>query len=1334
MKKLYAVRKGRIPGIYLKWEDCERQVKQYSRAEFKTFEYHDESDYELVRAIAQAYIDGQADDKIDSKGVIYDYDDYEKNEKVYQEDVVAFVDGSNKDGVTSYATIVYHNGMLEYFEAKVIDDLGMNQAAGEYASAAAAIDYCVTQKYERMLLVFDHREIGLFCIGEHKPRTINRYGMDLVEKYNDATRHMEIKLIWTHSHQSTMMIDKDFFLKGNRAADNLANFVRDYGKLNSKLQEDYALIKLNFALIFDAMYDCPIKKKEEAYREKLSCSEDKEDNHYAANCKPKIVRQVATDAVSTIRKYVPDYGIQEKNTITMDVFLYVYTHSISLSIRKEYYSVNAIYTLFFTFMDLRYLRSVLEKVIIGTTKEQLTMDEEDLKRKRQDVEVIYDHISAMWDYQELLRHFIELVLPEKNPYDREPKGLIIFSEIMQQIWAELLQRNDDYYKNGTGKPCDVNNDFLVRLICKGGLSLTSFYQAIIDNPILCKQLKDFQGAFKNSDFEGIRNVNEEVKEQDLAVLVTNTEALREHLLGSIIGQDAAIMKFVDSYFNSEIKYHSENKKKSPKNVVLFTGTPGVGKTYLAETFADYSKLPYKRFDMSGFSNRDSFHQFVGFARTWRDSKPGILTTFVREHPECVLLFDEIEKADRSVIHLFLQILDGGELYDEYNEEKVSFTKTTIIFTTNAGHSLYEDKEDEDLSQLSNQVIIDGLVNDTNPSTGATYFPSEIASRLASNTIIMFNHLSPDNIKKVMDSNAKKCIADNEKQFHFCIEECYGLIPTMLYHNGGKSDARNASKYFQKFLNKELLGLLDRIMKEEGSNAVNGLARVKFQIELDSAPKEVLELYEDCENGVRFRENCEYMALRHQCLNFETRYAYDYDMAEAIITLYHLELELAITSKDQNEIISPDAKPNVHWDDIVVENDIKEELHYFVEYLSHPKEYIKKGGRVPRGVLMYGPAGTGKTSLAKVVATESDVVFINSDAASLRNMGAEGVHHVFQLARKYAPSVVFIDEVDAIGANREMYGASPVLNALLTEMDGFSKDEKRPVFVMAATNLGSDIDSALMRRFDRTICIDVPSEKNRKLILEKLMKKRGNLFVGISENEVESIAKRSNGMSPSKLENIIETAIRDSIRKNEPITDELLDEAFEKCIYGDVVTVSTEEDMLHTARHEVGHALMELHNGKYPVYICVVSRANFGGYLLPEERKHLHITKEDLLSWIRTSLGGRAAEMEYYGKAGITTGSSSDLEKATKIARAMVTKYGMYEEELGLQVIDETEYENQPIARELVNQILSKQLSEARRIVRENKEAADRIVEALLRSKNKYLNQTELKRAYLGETQ
>lgn len=179
MKKIYAVRKGRVPGVYVKWEDCERQVKKYAGAEFKAFEYNDISDFRAVYAIAEAYVAGKdagKDSEKDangsaSKGVIYEYEEYEKKEGVYEEDVVAFVDGSNKEGITSYATIIFHNGLMEHFEAKVIDDLGMSQAAGEYSAAAAAIDYCVAENTKECFWCLIIVKSGCFVPGNTNQKT-----------------------------------------------------------------------------------------------------------------------------------------------------------------------------------------------------------------------------------------------------------------------------------------------------------------------------------------------------------------------------------------------------------------------------------------------------------------------------------------------------------------------------------------------------------------------------------------------------------------------------------------------------------------------------------------------------------------------------------------------------------------------------------------------------------------------------------------------------------------------------------------------------------------------------------------------------------------------------------------------------------------------------------------------------------------------------------------------------------------------------------------------------------------------------------------------------------
>lgn len=379
--------------------------------------------------------------------------------------------------------------------------------------------------------------------------------------------------------------------------------------------------------------------------------------------------------------------------------------------------------------------------------------------------------------------------------------------------------------------------------------------------------------------------------------------------------------------------------------------------------------------------------------------------------------------------------------------------------------------------------------------------------------------------------------------------------------------------------------------------------------------------------------------------------------------------------------------------------------------------------------MYGPPGTGKTSLAKVVATESNVNFLSIGADELMGGGARKVHEVFLVARKYAPAVLFIDEIDAVGVSRNLSGFNPALNALLVEIDGFKSVENKPVFVMAATNLDGNIDDALMRRFDRTFCVDLPKKKGRKWILEKLLNSHRNMF-RISEREVESLIERSAGMSPANIENVIESALREGIRNNCIVDDDMLDEVFEKCCYGEERERDSEKEIRHTACHEAGHALIHLHYGNTPSYMSVVARGNFGGYV-QTERMGEHPTKEQFLQRICMCLGGRAAETEC--GYGLTPSATADLQSATGLAKKMVCSYGMYEEEVGLAVISDEELQYNEKAKQLINKILTEQLKQARLIIREERKTLNRLVEAVLSSKQKYLTKRELEELYCAES-
>ena len=322
----------------------------------------------------------------------------------------------------------------------------------------------------------------------------------------------------------------------------------------------------------------------------------------------------------------------------------------------------------------------------------------------------------------------------------------------------------------------------------------------------------------------------------------------------------------------------------------------------------------------------------------------------------------------------------------------------------------------------------------------------------------------------------------------------------------------------------------------------------------------------------------------------------------------------------------------------------------------------------------------------------------------------------------------IDEIDAIGMKREYSNQpNPVLNALLTEMDGFKKVDSKPVFVMAATNLGSKIDFALQRRFDMLFKMDYLDKEGRRWLLEKLIKKQSRMFK-LSNEKIKSIVDRSEGLSPAILEQVVEAALREGIRSGCNITDDLFDEMFEKRTLGEERIDRSPKEIERTAYHEAGHALIDLYNGRPPAYMSIVARGSQGGYVL-QENLPVHCTKEEYLQRISGILGGRAAEMvQGYG---LTFGASSDLESATKLAAKMVCAGGMYEEEVGLAAISEEQLLHNEKAQNLINQILSERLQEAIKIINENKDALKRLVNAVINSEEHCLTEEEIKAAYKG---
>ena len=298
------------------------------------------------------------------------------------------------------------------------------------------------------------------------------------------------------------------------------------------------------------------------------------------------------------------------------------------------------------------------------------------------------------------------------------------------------------------------------------------------------------------------------------------------------------------------------------------------------------------------------------------------------------------------------------------------------------------------------------------------------------------------------------------------------------------------------------------------------------------------------------------------------------------------------------------------------------------------------------------------------------------------------------------------------------------------MDGFVNDPSRPVFVLAATNFdvtpGSDksLDPALMRRFDRRVYIDLPNKEDRIRFLK--MKIEKNPALDISEGQIDNISMRATGMSLAELDSVVELALRSAIREGSTkVTDAILEEAFETFNSGEVKKWDISQ-LQRVARHEAGHALLCWMNGQTPSYLTIVARGNHGGYMQHAEQEGKAIyTKDELLGRIRTSLGGRAAEIVYYGQRdGISTGASGDLASATETAQRLVCVYGM-DESFGLAVVHSAAANGAMSleVRTAVNRILEEQMAEAVRLIRENRDKIDALVDVLL-EKN-HLNGTQI---------
>ena len=437
----------------------------------------------------------------------------------------------------------------------------------------------------------------------------------------------------------------------------------------------------------------------------------------------------------------------------------------------------------------------------------------------------------------------------------------------------------------------------------------------------------------------------------------------------------------------------------------------------------------------------------------------------------------------------------------------------------------------------------------------------------------------------------------------------------------------------------------------------------------------------------------------------------------------------------NAKIYVQSSQGIRFADVAGEDEAKENLQEIVNYLHDPGKYQEIGASMPKGILLVGPPGTGKTMLAKAVAGESQVPFFSISGSEFVEMfvgmGASKVRDLFSQAKEKAPCIVFIDEIDAIGQKRSggQYGGNDereqTLNQLLTEMDGF--DDNSGVIILAATNRPESLDPALTRpgRFDRRVPVELPDLKGREEILKVHARK-----IKLAENvDFSTVARMASGASGAELANIVNEAALRAVRDGRKlVTQADLEESIETVIagYQKKNAILTDKEKWIVSYHEIGHALVaarQTHSAPVQKITIIPRTSGALGYTMQvEEGNHYLMSREEIENKIATFTGGRAAEEVVFGS--VTTGASNDIEQATKLARAMLTRYGM-SDEFGMVALETVtnQYlggdaslacspETQTKIDRLVVELVERQHQKALQILRDDRQKLDELARFL----------------------
>lgn len=780
------------------------------------------------------------------------------------------------------------------------------------------------------------------------------------------------------------------------------------------------------------------------------------------------------------------------------------------------------------------------------------------------------------------------------------------------------------------------------------------------------------------------------KKSSLNVAIEKINKVQESLQAKVFGQNQAIDMICDKLMETTYKIDSN----APRAMFFFLGPPATGKTMLAqllvEELDDYTD--FKQFDMTQYTSANEGFGLFGLTKGFSEAAEGRLTSFVKENPRSVLVFDEIEKAHSGVHSNFLSMLASGKSVDAFTEEVIDFSQTIVVFTSNIGSELYNnqnfiDQMSADIN-AAQSTILEALSRETKIVQGQEVkaITPELLSRLAQGDLILFNKLPFNAFVNMAKQEFIKVQESFEKTFALPIvhDDFTQTIALSILAYAPMIDAR-------RIKSKLPLGVMDKITDHlRQSSTIFDSIRITLSKDAKQYLKSKILSLEEQEQNKYMRS----LFRKNETVKFEHELTENGSVLELVFkNVDQVKLPKSVDFAEDGGLVFE--VPSISFENIAGHHVAKNRLNEVIEILKNPSKLEKFNIDIPKGMLLYGPPGTGKTMLAQAFANEADLPFISTTGTELFNIDL--MKKIFKRAREYAPSIVFIDEIDAVGSREDGSGREVVINSLLTAINGFGDNADESIFIIAATNLKDRIDPAIVRsgRIDLHVEIDELDRDARAYFIDNMLKKPTS-----GTFDKDKLIMYTAGMTGADLEKVSRESSLYAIRNSlDALTEEILIEQINTIKYGERInSKSILETLKETAYHEAGHAVISrvLMPEIKIEQITVAPRNDALGFVsFNNEDSFGGMSREQFKNRMCVAMAGRVAQMREFGEAGMDTGASNDLMQATRYGYMAIAKLGM-DEELGYINIDGLSGAHAGLFNEKIETALQRWLDEARK--------------------------------------